>query len=201
MSCLPVGRRAIVSFDRAQHWEVFKADVPPAPVHDLLVHPRENDLIVGTFGRGIWVANVSPLRDFAKALQAETAYLFPVQSLTERRDVAWGNYALYGDRYPVTRNEANGITIVFSAPKVAQSEVKLEIEDSTGKVVRHLNAPSRAGLNRVVWLLDDDGNVQVPAGDYQVTLRSAGKTMTQAARLIERAPEDSPRPNRYRRGN
>ena len=44
----------------------------------------------------------------------------------------------------------------------------------------------------------DDGNVPVVAGDYQVTLNSAGKRMTQAARLTERAPEDSPRPNRFR---
>lgn len=190
-----------VSFDKAKHWEPFKANVPPAPVHDLLVHPRENDLIVGTFGRGIWVANVSPLRDLEKAVHSETGYLFPVQPFSQRREVAWGNYALYGDRYPVTRNEPNGMAIYFCAPKPQGDEAKIEIADSTGKSVRHPSVPSKPGLNRVVWLLDDDASAPVPPGDYQVALNVGRKTMTQPARLLQRAPEDSPRPTRFPREN
>ena len=190
-----------VSFDRAEHWAPLKANVPPAPVHDLLVHPREDDLIVGTFGRGIWVADVSTLRDIKPALLSEPAHLFPIKPFTERRDVAWGNYALYGDRYPVTRNQPNGMSISFFLKENGNEPAKFEIADSRGKVLRHLSEPSKMGLNRIIWFLDDDGNAPVPAGEYKVTLLVGGKTLSQSGRIISRAPEDSPRPGRFRRAN
>ncbi|HZS55441.1 MAG TPA: hypothetical protein VFA65_13665 [Bryobacteraceae bacterium] len=188
-----------VSFDRGGHWEAFRANMPPAPVHDLLVHPREGDLIAGTFGRGIWVTNIVPLREFQPALLTETAHLFATKPFSERRDVAWGNYALYGDRYPVTRNEPNGMVISFLLKSVPQDGVQLQITDGSGKVLRHIRANPKAGINRSVWLLDDDSGAPVPAGDYTINLLAGGRTLSQPAHLLSRAPEDSPRPRRFQR--
>jgi hypothetical protein len=145
----------------------------PAPVTDLLVHPREGDLVAGTYGRGVWVTNIVPLRGVNSALLSSEAALLPVRSFAERNEGSFGNYRLLGDRYPVTPNEPNGMTIAYylkdgspSAPQGGRggapcradggdgSQPYLSIADSAGKVVCTLVPASHAGMNQVVWALN-----------------------------------------------
>jgi len=113
-----------VSFDRGGNWVSFKSNMAPAPVTDLLVHPREGDLVVGTYGRGVWVTNIVPLRGVDKTVLSSDAALLPIRSFAERNEGSFGNYRLLGDRYPTTPNEPNGMTIAYylkSAPPDAAS--------------------------------------------------------------------------------
>jgi hypothetical protein len=80
-----------VSLDGGQRWAALKGNMPLVAVHDLIVHPREGDLVVGTYGRGIWVTDITPLREMRKALQAD-AYLFAIEPKERRREGALGNY-------------------------------------------------------------------------------------------------------------
>ncbi|MEZ5001153.1 MAG: hypothetical protein R2727_11200 [Bacteroidales bacterium] len=41
-------------------WNRLKANIPTVVVRDLLVHPRENDLVIGTYGRAVWIGDISP---------------------------------------------------------------------------------------------------------------------------------------------
>jgi len=169
-----------VSFDRGANWVSFRSNMGPAPVTDLLVHPREGDLVVGTYGRGVWVTNIVPLRGFDQALLSSDAALLPIRSFAERNEGAFGNYQLLGDRYPTTPNEPNGMTIAYylkDAPPVAAPAVAapggrggfggpqcvadggdgarpyVTIADASGKVVCTLIPASRAGVNQVLWPL------------------------------------------------
>ena len=165
-----------VSFDRGANWDSFRSNMGPAPVTDLLVHPREGDLVVGTYGRGVWVTNIVPLRGIDKSLLSSDAALLPVRSFAERNEGSFGNYRLLGDRYPVTPNEPNAMTIAYylkdastgaaseggrggfgSAPCVADggdgTRPYITIADATGKVVCTLIPPSHAGVNQVLWSL------------------------------------------------
>ena len=111
-----------VSFDRGANWVPFRSNMPPAPVTDLLVHPREGDLVVGTYGRGVWVTNIVPLRGMGGNFLSSDAGLLPIRSFAQRNEGSWGNYRLLGDRYPTTPNEANGMTIAYylkTAPPAA----------------------------------------------------------------------------------
>ncbi len=110
-----------VSFDRGANWVSFKSNMGPAPVTDLLVHPREGDLVVGTYGRGVWVANIVPLRGIDTTLLSSDAALLPIRSFAERNEGSFGNYRLLGDRYPTTPNEPNAMTIaLLSEGRAAQ---------------------------------------------------------------------------------
>lgn len=102
-----------VSFDSGAKWDAFKANMAPAPVTDLLVHPREGDLVVGTYGRGVWVTNIVPLRGMSRAALASDAALLPIRSFAERNEGSFGNYRLLGDRYPTTPNEPNAMSIAY----------------------------------------------------------------------------------------
>jgi len=102
-----------VSFDRGGNWAPFKSNMAPAPVTDLLVHAREGDLVVGTYGRGVWVTNIVPLRGVNNTLLSSDAALLPIRSFAERHEGSFGNYRLLGDRYPTTTNEPNAMTIAY----------------------------------------------------------------------------------------
>jgi photosystem II stability/assembly factor-like uncharacterized protein len=168
-----------VSLDRGANWVSFKSNMGPAPVTDLLVHPREGDLVVGTYGRGLWVNNIVPLRGLGGGVLSSEAVLLPIRSLAERNEGSFGNYRLLGDRYPFTPNEPNAITIAYylkegpaaeaaiggrgGAPCVADggdgSRPYVTIADSSGKVVCTLIPSSHAGINQVLWGL----NVYTPS--------------------------------------
>ncbi len=207
-----------VSFDRGAHWESFRSNMGPAPVTDLLVHPREGDLVVGTYGRGVWVTNIVPLRGLNGATLSSEAALLPIRSFAERHEGSFGNYRLLGDRYPTTPNEPNAMTIAFylkeappntpaaappqggrggrggfgGAPCLADggdgSRPYMTIADTSGKVVCTLIPASHAGVNQVFWYLNTYPRQPALPGEYTFTLNAGGKTYLQKARLISRFP-------------
>ncbi len=169
------------SFDRGENWAPFQGDMAPAHVTDLVVHPREGDLVVGTYGRGVWVTNIVPLRGFTPAVLSSDAALLPIRSFAERNEGALGNYRLLGDRYPVTPNEPNAMAIAYFL-KQAPAEVTppprppqggrggftgpqcvanggdggrpfVTIADASGKIVCTLVPASHGGLNQFFWNL------------------------------------------------
>jgi FlgD Ig-like domain len=125
------------------------------------------------------------------------AALLPVRPVAQREGGAWGNYRLYGDRYPATLNEPNGITITYYLRQASSEAPSVTVTDGNGVAVRKLSGAAKAGINRVFWNLDDGQGNPAPAGDYVVTLAAGGKTFTQPAKVVSRAPEDSPRPRRF----
>ncbi|MGH9939883.1 MAG: VPS10 domain-containing protein [Blastocatellia bacterium] len=186
-----------VSLDAGEHWSALKGNMPVVAAHDLVVHPREGDLVVGTYGRGVWVTDIEPLREMNAALQSADAYFFAIEPKAQRREGALGNYRLYGDRLAVTPNEPNGLTLVYYLKEVVKEKVTLTVTDASGKTIRTLDGTTKAGLNRVVWTLGDaerqfgagfrpPGAAQsvVSPGEYTVTLQAGEKRLTQKARVL-----------------
>jgi hypothetical protein len=170
--------------------------MPVVAVHDLVVHPREGDLVVGTYGRGVWVTDITPLREMQTAMQSPDAYFFAIEPKASRREGALGNYRLYGDRLAVTPNEPNGLTFVYYLKEAVEEKVTLTVTDANGKTIRTLDGASKAGLNRVVLNLIDSGQqfggggfrpsggTAIPVGEYTVTLQAGGKRFTQKAHVL-----------------
>jgi hypothetical protein len=76
---------AYVSIDRGAHWTRLKNNLPTVPVDDIKVHPRDNDLILGTHGRGVWILDdITPLQELSAAVLAADAHLFSVRSAVSR---------------------------------------------------------------------------------------------------------------------
>lgn len=141
-----------ISLDRGQHWAQFKGGhIPAVAVRDLAIQPRDNDLVLATHGRGIWVIDdITPLRHLrADVLDQEAAFVAarPAQQRIEAQG-GWpaGAAAFIGE------NPATGAVITYyQKSRHLFGKLKLEILDSTGKVVGELPASTRRGLNRVVW--------------------------------------------------
>ena len=98
--------------DGGSHWMALKSNMPPTPVTDLVVHPREQDLVAGTYGRGIWIMDISPIREMTEE-NLKGPYLFTVKPRPIRVEGAQGNYRLLGYSFPLTLNEPNGLIVYY----------------------------------------------------------------------------------------
>ncbi|HEX6791569.1 MAG TPA: hypothetical protein VF247_09695, partial [Candidatus Krumholzibacteria bacterium] len=176
---------AYVSFDRGAHWlKLNGTTLPPAPVHDIKIHPRERDLVVGTHGRSIWILDdISMFGQATPELRAKPIALFDM--LPARPRLRPGRD--YGNAQGIFRakNPPMGAYINYWVRDAASDPVSVTVADSTGFVLRELEGPSRPGFNRVVWDLradekhrfnpspnEEPGPEQfVPAGKYKVTIK------------------------------
>jgi photosystem II stability/assembly factor-like uncharacterized protein len=158
------------SIDGGARWVRMKGGMPDVPVHDMIVHPRENDLIAGTYGRGIWITDVSVLQQLTDQVLGEDVHLFDVEPRTPRNESGWGNYDLYGDRVHSTPNEPNGLVVNYYLREKTDAKVTLRVATPSGQLVRLLDGSAAAGLNSVVWNLRDQNRRETGPGQYVVTV-------------------------------
>jgi hypothetical protein len=159
---------------------------------DLTVHPRESDLVLGSYGRGAWVWNIAWLRELSDEMLAKDAHFFAVRPDYPKTQRAMGNFRFYGDRSLVTPNEPSGLFALFYLRTQPAGPVTLTITDVAGKEIRRLNPVAKAGLNRVLWDLRNSAREFMPAGDYLMNLQVGDRKLVQKARILE-APVMAPR--------
>ncbi len=78
-----------VSLDKGATFMAMNNELPAVAVHDLVIHPRENDLIVGTHGRSIYIANVEHIQQLDKKLLEKELYVFSIDET--KYNPSWGN--------------------------------------------------------------------------------------------------------------
>ncbi|MFC1545307.1 WD40/YVTN/BNR-like repeat-containing protein [Gemmatimonadota bacterium] len=146
-------RQVHVSIDGGMTWNEFRNNMPYVAVHDLKIHPREYDLIVGTHGRGIWIADISPLQELTSENLAKSAHLCDVETV-----VQWNRYDP-GATASTNWNGENAPTGV-----VINYFLKSDVEDATiriyqgSRLIQEIDADSTAGLNTQIW--DMNGRVR-----------------------------------------
>ncbi len=147
---------AFVSIDQGQHWNQLKSGLPTIAVHDLIVHPRDRDLIIATHGRGFFIADISVLEEISTEVLAKPAHLFDVKPVYQWNRFSTGESA--GHRHFTGRNPEPGAPIWYHlAAEQAEGSVTLIVQDAAGATVRTIEAPPRAkGLNAARWDLRRD---------------------------------------------
>ncbi len=186
-----------VTIDGGAHWIPFKNNMPWVKVTDLVIHPRENDLVVATYGRGAWIADIAPLQELKKGLPANDVHLFEIEPRTQRVYTVAGNYQLLGDSHLFSPNEPNAVIINYSLREKTEGPVKITIGDSTGTVLAEISGKGEAGMNTVSWAMrlrrqgppggeGFGGGGLVDPGEYTVKLEAAGRTLTGKAVIRHR---------------
>ncbi len=104
-------RGIFASWDRGREWINVRNNLPPVSVRDIKIHPRENDLIIGTHGRGAWILDdITPFQNLGEAMKADT-YLFDARPAT--RWQAWRSNASLGQRTFAAPNPPDGAFINY----------------------------------------------------------------------------------------
>jgi photosystem II stability/assembly factor-like uncharacterized protein len=148
------------SIDGGATWTSFNANMPNVRVDDLLIHPRDNALVLGTHGRSIWVLDdLAPLQALTPASAKTDAFLVPpsrARLLSIYNPQAW-----YGASQFFAPNPETGAALHYYLREPGTREVEVDIRDASGSTVRTLKAPARRGLNRVGW----DLRMEPPVAD------------------------------------
>ncbi|MEX2284644.1 MAG: hypothetical protein WEE89_19305 [Gemmatimonadota bacterium] len=195
-----------VSPDEGKTWKKFMNGLPTVRIDDVLVHPRDNDLVLATHGRSIYILDdVTPLQQVTPEVLAADAHLFqPREAVLWKTDRTLSR-AVTGAKNFRGANASPGTAISYYLKTPATSAIKLTITDlSTGKVFRDLTPTRDPGLNRIQWDLrgnappqeggrgggtgggggDNDGPAATP-GVYKVTLTVGSREYTQNVTVLE----------------
>jgi hypothetical protein len=164
------------SIDRGENWVRLKNNLPTVPVDDIVVHPRENDLVLGTHGRGVWImGDITPLEELTTDVLASVAHLFSVRTATsynvegrqgwtpgvfEAPEPQYGALIRYYLRDDLPADVMAGDPQGENgggprAPMRRRAEngggVKISILDGSGDILRELDGSGKAGGHQVVW--------------------------------------------------
>jgi hypothetical protein len=188
------------SIDRGETWVNFNNNMPNVPVHDLVVHPRDNDLILGTYGRGFWITDVSALQELDDQVLAEEVYLFDVEPTVQR--VTWefgANDYVFSQEEVQTPNPENGMVVRYYLKDGVSGTPTVVIANSRGEEVARLEGEASPGIHSVLWTTRSgtgmgvggfqgpaEGNVVdrlAPLGDYVVSLEAGGRTLTKTGTI------------------
>ena len=172
MLYLGTERGVMLSYDDGRTWRSLKLNLPAAvPVHDLVV--KDDNLVVGTHGRSIWVLDdLQPVREWSPQIETRTAHVFAPATA-----IRW-TYESGNRERPAGQNPARGAVIHYWLKDEIKTPLTIEVLDAAGKVIRTLSSeappwngiddfepdekpegavPKGAGVRRAVWDLTHEG--------------------------------------------
>ncbi len=187
------------------NWIELKNNMPTLPFNDLVIHPRDNDLVLASHGRGIWILDrINALQELTPQVIGSAAHLFTVAPAYQIRQANLKAHT--GDMWFRGDNPANGALVDYwiGTPGVAPA---VTVHTSNGQLVNTLRATGNRGVNRIVWNLretdlpirgggggddDDDGAPRggvpgplVAPGTYVIRLVAGGRTLEQKVEVRE----------------
>jgi len=140
------------SFNRGGSWLKVKSGLPTVPVDDIFIHPTENDLILATHGRSVWILdNLAALSGMSETVASKPLHLFENKTGIQWRIAGVG--AGNGHKPFYGPNPADGSAIQYWLKDAAgeKDTVTITISDAAGAKVRDLVGTKTAGVNRVTW--------------------------------------------------
>ncbi|HEY7545482.1 MAG TPA: hypothetical protein VID27_11390, partial [Blastocatellia bacterium] len=147
------------SYNNGANWLPLNLkNFPNVSVHDIKIHPRENDIILATHGRSLWIFDdATPIQQMNADIAASDAHLFDIRPAIRFASM-FTRYGI-GDKPFIGPNPAYGalITYYLKDKPAEGKKIKLEVFDSSGKKIREIQrAPAEKGLNRATWDLNYD---------------------------------------------
>ena len=143
-----------VSYDDGHAWQSLMTNLPPAPMYWIDIQEHFNDLVIGTYGRGIWILDdLSSLQQMTEEIVSSSSHLFQPKDMIRFRP-ATGIMQFFPEPH-FGKDPAEGGAIDYWLAE-ANDSIKLEIVNSSGEVVRILKDKGSPGINRVMWDFKSD---------------------------------------------
>ncbi len=146
-----------VSFNDGDEWQPLQNNLPAAPVSGIVIQEHFNDLVVGTYGRGFWILDdLSPVQQMTPEVMASASHLFAPRDAYRFRPITPPSIPY--DDPTIGENPEYGASLNYWLTAEASEAPSIEILDGSGAVVRTLEGPNSAGVNRIHWDLRDEPN-------------------------------------------
>ncbi len=162
------------SVDDGDRWYPMKNNLPSVAIHDLVIHPRDGDLVAGTHGRSIWIMDdISPLRQLPLITDRTNIHLFDQRMATEWIEINTGRkqpaFEFRGENPP------EGAIINFYIGQADADTAEVIISTRDGGSSRVLRKAVHTGINRLIWDLRfdiNDGMIEQYKNDLMNTARA-----------------------------
>jgi len=154
--------KVYVSFDDGGNWQSLQNNLPATPMYWLVVQEHFNDLVVGTYGRGFWILDdITPLQQLTDDVRDADAHLFEPRPAYRLRPIT-APMAMFDDP-SAGENPPAGASINYWLKEAPddETEVKIEIKDAAGELVRSLDGTKDQGINRVQWNLRGEESTEI----------------------------------------
>ena len=149
-----------ISLNGGQEWKRFMNGLPTVRIDDILVHQRDNDLIVGTHGRSIYIIDdITPLQQLSDEVTQSDVHLFDLRTATRFVEDTMLTRGLDGAKHFRGTNPVSGTSIGYflkaavPAGSAASNPVRITISNMRGATVREIIGTNEPGINRVQWNL------------------------------------------------
>lgn len=153
------------SIDRGAEWRPLRANLPTTLYDDLVIHPRDNDLVVATHGRSLWILDdLAPLVEWTPDVARRPLQLFSIRPATIFN--YWESTSYRGQEAYVGENPADGALLSYHLAQAVDS-VRITVTQPArgGAVVRRLSGSGAAGVvHRVTWDLRHEPPPAGPQG-------------------------------------
>ncbi|MCX2744966.1 glycosyl hydrolase [Mangrovivirga sp. M17] len=129
-----------VSFDAGKNWDIM-ASIPNVASYDMVVHPRDGELVIATHGRSIYVADIKPLRKVVANPDKELI-AYEIESITHSEK--WGERTYQWQ-------EPNNPEVELSWFSKAPGDLEIRIVNSEGKEISKLNKEVEEGYGKIKY--------------------------------------------------
>ncbi|TXB64934.1 WD40/YVTN/BNR-like repeat-containing protein [Phaeodactylibacter luteus] len=183
-----------VSLDRGQNFMLLNNGIPAVAVHDVVAHPRDHDLIVGTHGRSIYIGSVKELQQLTPELMEKPLHAFSPEKIRYRS--SWGSTSIWERpapevHFPIYCSTNGTATIAISAGEGLElSRFEVAVDKGLNylpydlkiseKILDEYNTFLNKDINKeekpIKVALADDGAAYLYKGDYTVTIAISGET-------------------------
>ena len=200
---LGTSRGLWLSLDGGRRWLPWRNGLPAVPVSDLAIQTRDDDLVIATFGRGLYILDdLRPLREISPALLAEPLHLFAIpdarQHWTRIGTNGHGANVFHGENRPYGAL----LTVASKEGGMAEIQITAGSEDASGTRVRTFRQPLDPGINRFAWGLEHDAfklsprgagqpprppfppGPEVPPGEYTVRIKVGANEAKRSVRVL-----------------
>ncbi|MFA6165135.1 MAG: hypothetical protein WC700_00825 [Gemmatimonadaceae bacterium] len=138
------------SLDKGKSWSKFMTGLPTTPVLDLVIHPRDNELVAATHGRSFWIVDISALQQVDAKVAAAPVHLFKPRTAFQWGEKPFNGESVGQNLFQVA-SPAYGAEITYKLAQSNAGQVRVVIQDASGDTLRTLNGPGAAGIQRVTW--------------------------------------------------
>jgi len=147
------------SVDRGAEWRRFEGNLPTTLYFDLVIHPRDDDLIVATHGRSLWILDdLAPLVEWTPEVARQPLHVFSIRPATIFN--YWQSTSYRGQGAYAGENPPEGAIVDFHLARAVDS-VRVTVTNAAGRVMRRFTTSGTAGrVQRITWDLRHDA----PAG-------------------------------------
>ena len=148
-----------MSFNDGRTWQQFMSNLPASPMYWMDIPEHFNDLVIGTYGRGIWILDdITPLQELDQNTMLKDAYLFSPKPTYRFRPVS--SIMEFFPEASSGQDPPYGSAINFWL-KSENEDVKVHILNEAGDTVRTLKHKGKEGINRIWWDLRGEPNEKI----------------------------------------